>query len=93
MVILSLFSLRPITCISSVTTGVYVALVVTPIITFGDIADVGRRVGTATSIVAFGALIGTPTSGAVYSASGGFEAVGYYAGELLLMTLTNNIDR
>jgi MFS transporter, MCT family, solute carrier family 16 (monocarboxylic acid transporters), member 10 len=93
MVILSLLSLRLITCDSSVTTGAYVALVVTPIITFGDMADVGRRVGTATSMVAFGALVGLPISGAVYSASGGFEAVGYYAGELLLMTLTNNIHR
>ena len=33
-----------------------------------------------TTIFAAGALVGPPISGAIYVATGGFEAVGYYAG-------------
>ncbi len=42
--------------------------------------DLGRRLGMAMTIAASGALAGPPISGAIYSATGGFEAVGYYAG-------------
>jgi MFS transporter, MCT family, solute carrier family 16 (monocarboxylic acid transporters), member 10 len=50
---------------------------------FGEIADVGRRVGMSFTIIGFGALIGPPISGAINTATGGFEAVGYYAGKYL----------
>lgn len=40
-----------------------------------------------TSIIAIGALTGPPISGAINSRSGGYEAVGYYAGQSLLGTL------
>lgn len=33
------------------------------------------------SIIAVGALVGPPISGAINAATGGFEAVGYFAGE------------
>lgn len=33
------------------------------------------------SIIAIGALVGPPISGAINAATGGFEAVGYFAGE------------
>jgi hypothetical protein len=49
-------------------------------IEFGETADVGRRIGMFTTIFAAGALVGPPISGAIYVATGGFEAVGYYAG-------------
>lgn len=52
---------------------------------FGETADVGRRVGMSLTILAFGAVLGPPISGAINTASGGFEAVGYYAGELTLV--------
>lgn len=52
-----------------------------PAIALGDVSDVGRRVGMASTILAFGALLGPPISGAINSASGGYQAVGYYAGE------------
>lgn len=47
---------------------------------FGDTEDVGRRVGMFMSILALGALAGPPISGAINTATGGFAAVGYYAG-------------
>jgi MCP family monocarboxylic acid transporter-like MFS transporter 10 len=46
----------------------------------GDAYDVGQRVGLAFSIFAIGALSGPPISGAINAATGGFEAVGCYAG-------------
>jgi len=49
-------------------------------IEFGETGDVGRRIGMFTTIFAVGALVGPPISGAIYVATGGFEAVGYFAG-------------
>jgi MFS transporter, MCT family, solute carrier family 16 (monocarboxylic acid transporters), member 10 len=51
-----------------------------PVIAFGDIDDVGRRVGMALAVLATGALAGPPISGAINRATGGFKFVGYYAG-------------
>ena len=48
---------------------------------FGDTKDVGRRLGMFMSILSLGALAGPPISGAINTATGGFEVVGYYAGE------------
>lgn len=48
----------------------------------GDTNDVGRRVGMFMSILALGALAGPPISGAINTATGGFKAVGYFAGWL-----------
>lgn len=53
-----------------------------PIYSFGAIEDVGRRVGMCMTLVALGALAGPPISGAINRATGGYTAVGYYAGEL-----------
>jgi MCP family monocarboxylic acid transporter-like MFS transporter 10 len=53
----------------------------------GEIADVGRRIGMSMTILAFGALAGPPISGAIISASGGFEAAGYYAGTHMYLTV------
>ena len=47
---------------------------------FGDTKDVGRRLGMFNTIFSLGALVGPPISGAINTATGGFEAVGYYAG-------------
>ena len=48
---------------------------------FGDTKDVGRRLGMFMSIFSLGALAGPPISGAINTATGGFEVVGFYAGE------------
>src|ERR1700728_1341022 len=61
--------------------GTYISLVVFPIMSMGVSGDVGRRLGMFTSIMSIGALTGPPISGAISSATGGYEAVGYYAGE------------
>jgi MCP family monocarboxylic acid transporter-like MFS transporter 10 len=53
-----------------------------PLYELGDIEDVGRRAGMAMSFAAIGAVAGPPISGAINKATGGFSAVGYYAGEL-----------
>lgn len=47
----------------------------------GAIGDVGRRTGLYLSFAALGALSGPPISGAINSATGGFEDVGWYAGK------------
>ena len=49
----------------------------------GDTNDVGRRVGMVVSILALGALAGPPISGAINTATGGFKAVGYFAGWMI----------
>jgi MFS transporter, MCT family, solute carrier family 16 (monocarboxylic acid transporters), member 10 len=48
----------------------------------GALEDVGRRSGMLMTIVAMGALAGPPISGAINVATGGFAAVGYFAGSL-----------
>ncbi|KAF8875255.1 MFS general substrate transporter [Mucidula mucida] len=56
-----------------------------PVMEFGDTSDVGRRVGMTRSIMSLGALVGPPISGGINSKTGGFEAVGYYAGSAILV--------
>ena len=46
----------------------------------GDMHDAGKRSGTALTVMALGAVTGLPISGAIAQATGGFRAVGYYAG-------------
>ncbi|KAF9017421.1 MFS general substrate transporter [Hymenopellis radicata] len=65
--------------------GSFIALFSNPVMEFGDTSDVGRRVGMTRSIMSLGALVGPPISGAINSKTGGFEAVGYYAGSAILV--------
>lgn len=51
-----------------------------PLFSMGETQTVGLRVGMFFSILALGALAGPPISGAINDASGGYKAVGYYAG-------------
>jgi MCP family monocarboxylic acid transporter-like MFS transporter 10 len=67
--------------------GTFVALIVSPTIALGGIDDVGRRVGTYMTILAFGALAGPPISGAIEAATGSFRAVGYYAGSMVMVSV------
>lgn len=50
----------------------------------GVSGDLGRRLGMFTSIISIGALTGPPISGAINAATGGYEAVGYYAGRTFI---------
>ncbi|KAF8889884.1 MFS general substrate transporter [Infundibulicybe gibba] len=74
-----------VTIIYGFCSGSYVSLLANPMMEMGDTDDVGRRVGMFMSITALGALGGPPISGAINHATGGFEAVGYYAGTCVLV--------
>jgi len=56
----------------------------------GEANDVGRRLGMSLSVLAIGGLIGPPISGAINTASGGFKAVGYYAGSHITIPHSEN---
>ena len=58
----------------------YLSIFLVPIAAMGDMHDAGRRIGTVFTVVALGAAIGSPISGAIAQATGGFEAVGCYSG-------------
>ncbi|KIJ16643.1 hypothetical protein PAXINDRAFT_74786 [Paxillus involutus ATCC 200175] len=61
--------------------GAYVSIQLVPLRTMGGIEDVERRTGMFMTLAAFGAVAGPPISGAINSATRGFEDVGWYAGE------------
>ncbi|KAK1221521.1 hypothetical protein PQX77_015640 [Marasmius sp. AFHP31] len=69
---------------SSAMTGSYISAFVNPIFEMGEIHDIGRRGGMLLTVGAIGALIGPPISGAIRQSTGSFEAVGYYAGSVIL---------
>ncbi|KAF8323963.1 MFS general substrate transporter [Clavulina sp. PMI_390] len=64
--------------------GAFVGLIAIPLShpAFGEQGDLGRRIGMIFTISALGALAGTPISGAIHTAVGGYKAVGWYAGSL-----------
>ncbi|EIW84681.1 MFS general substrate transporter [Coniophora puteana RWD-64-598 SS2] len=66
--------------------GAYVSLCSAPAILMGETGDVGRRVGMFFTISAVGAVAGPPISGAINSATGGFEDVGWYAGGTVMLS-------
>ncbi|KIJ59680.1 hypothetical protein HYDPIDRAFT_43826 [Hydnomerulius pinastri MD-312] len=69
-----------------ITCGAYVSLLSLPVIAMGELSDVGRRVGMFLTFSAIGALGGPPASGAIYGATQGFKAVGFYAGGIVLLS-------
>lgn len=77
-------SLTVIAVIYGFGVGSYVSLNAVPIIAMGEIGDAGRRIGMFMTILSAGALIGPPISGAINDRTGGYEAVGYYAGSMIL---------
>lgn len=77
-------SLIAIATMYGFSSGAYVSLLANPMIDLGPTEDVGRRIGMLTSIFALGAVVGPPISGAIRTSSGGFEAVGCFAGTMIL---------
>ncbi|KAK0490502.1 major facilitator superfamily domain-containing protein [Armillaria novae-zelandiae] len=67
--------------------GGYVSLFLIPVFELGEISNIGQRTGMTMSIAALGAVAGPPISGAIYTATGGFEAMGYYAGSLVMLAV------
>jgi MFS transporter, MCT family, solute carrier family 16 (monocarboxylic acid transporters), member 10 len=73
-------SLVALALLYGTSSGAFASLIGVPLIALGDSADVGRRTGMCLTIVSLGALIGPPISGAIIR-SGGYVAVGTYAGQ------------
>ncbi|KAI0080541.1 MFS general substrate transporter [Panus rudis PR-1116 ss-1] len=76
-----------IAIIYGMASGVFVSLLNAPTMAMGNLHDVGVRVGMAMTILALGALAGPPISGAIEDATGGFKAVGYYAGSMVVLSV------
>ncbi|KAL0946436.1 hypothetical protein HGRIS_012659 [Hohenbuehelia grisea] len=73
--------------IYGIASGAFVSIFPVPIYGFGEIDDVGRRIGMSMTLAAAGALAGPPISGAINKATGGYRAVGYYAGSMILLSV------
>ena len=73
-------SLIVIAVIYGFCSGAYFTLLPAPLVMMGDIHDAGRRTGIAMTGIALGAVAGTPISGVIAQATGGYKAVSYYAG-------------
>ncbi|KAI9432733.1 MFS general substrate transporter [Lactarius indigo] len=67
--------------------GAMVTLMGAPMMALGDSADVGRRMGMYFTIISFGALAGPPISGAIYHTTGGYTAVGIFAGGSVMVAV------
>ncbi|KAK0453097.1 major facilitator superfamily domain-containing protein [Armillaria borealis] len=83
----TLASMIIVAVIYGFSSGAYVSSFLIPVFELGEISDVGRRTGMTMSIAAFGAIAGPPISGALYTATGGFEAMGYYAGSAIMLAV------
>ena len=57
-----------------------------PFMEMGNPHDVGAKVGMGMTMIAIGAICGPPISGAINTASGGYTAVGYYAGSVVIFS-------
>ena len=67
--------------------GAFMGLAAVPLShpAFGEQGDLGRRMGMMFTLCAIGALCGTPISGAIHTAAGGYKAVGWYAGAFVML--------
>ncbi|THU87429.1 MFS general substrate transporter [Dendrothele bispora CBS 962.96] len=80
-------SLIVIAIIYGFASGAYISLIVNPILAMpGSVNEAGRRIGLAMTVLGLGALVGPPISGAINRSTGGFPAVGYYAGSVILIS-------
>ncbi|KAJ3479495.1 hypothetical protein NLI96_g9017 [Meripilus lineatus] len=80
-------SLVAVAIIYGIASGVYVSLLAAPLMQMGDTRDVGLRVGMSMTVLAFGAVAGPPISGAINQSTDGFQAVGYYAGSTVILSV------
>lgn len=67
------------------TSSSFVSALNMPVFALGEMGDVGRRLGTVMMFTAVGALCGPPISGAIFRSTGGFNAVSYYAGSVIVV--------
>jgi MFS transporter, MCT family, solute carrier family 16 (monocarboxylic acid transporters), member 10 len=71
-------------------TGVYIALVPSPVSVMGPVVEAGRRIGLSMTLLALGALGGPPISGAIFSRTHSFKEVGYFAGSYVTNLSTSS---
>ncbi|KAF9445025.1 MFS general substrate transporter [Macrolepiota fuliginosa MF-IS2] len=74
-----------VTLMYGLCSATFASLLVAAIMNFGGDGDAGRRTGMLMTISALGALAGPPISGAISVSSGGFKAVGLYAGSVVVL--------
>jgi MFS family permease len=79
-------TLIPLAIFYGATSGAFAGLIAAPLIPMGDSSDVGRRIGMFLTVLSLGALAGPPISGAIAHATGGYTAVGIYAGKFRLLS-------
>lgn len=65
--------------LSSLASGAYITTFVVPIYGFGEMKDVGKRIGMSMTVGSFAALAGPPIAGALIK-SFGYSAAGYFGG-------------
>ncbi|KAF5364699.1 hypothetical protein D9758_005554 [Tetrapyrgos nigripes] len=80
-------SLIAVAIIYGIMNGTFVSSFLFPVFELGELGDVGRRTGMVLSLSAIGTLFGIPISGAISSATGGFEAVGFWAGSVIIVAV------
>lgn len=64
----------------SAASGVFVGILVAPLLEMGDLQDFGQRMGFFLSTMSFGAVAGPQISGVINTLTSGFTIVGVYAG-------------
>ncbi|KAI0821879.1 MFS general substrate transporter [Trametes gibbosa] len=80
-------SMVVVTVIYGISSGVFVAVMGTPVVQMGPVTEVGTRAGITFSIMSLGALAGPPISGAILNNTKSFENVGYYAGSAIMASV------
>jgi len=76
-----------IAVIYGLASGVFVCLLVAPLVDMGEGHEIGLRVGLSNTLVAIGGLTGPPISGAINSSTGGYKFVGVYAGSVVMLSV------
>lgn len=83
----SAVSLIIVAIIYGISSGAFVGLLTLPVANMGDIGDVGRRQGMLFTTLSLGAILGPPISGLINTSTGGYTAVGFYAGGAVILAV------
>lgn len=59
-----------------ISSGIFVAIMLQPVVRMGKVTDVGMRSGMAFTVMSLGALAGPPISGAILDHSGSLKTSG-----------------
>jgi len=70
-----------------IASGVFISLIISPLVEMGGSHEIGLRVGLSNAVLAAGALMGPPISGAINKATNGFMFVGVFAGSAVVLSV------